>query len=71
MRQKQRRPESRDKGGANAAKAEAPMERFKSLTRALLTISNTELKEEQRRYDEARSRGIDGRKKDQDKTSGN
>jgi hypothetical protein len=36
---------------ATKAENEAPMERFTSLTQALLTVSNKQLKEEQQRYD--------------------
>jgi hypothetical protein len=34
---------------------EAPMERFTLLTRALLTVSNKQLKEEQHRYKKAKA----------------
>jgi hypothetical protein len=55
-----RRSRRTDKAGASAerpaqkAENEAPMERFTSLTRALLTVSNKQLKEEQLRYEKSR-----------------
>jgi hypothetical protein len=56
--QQSRRSRRSDKAGASVERpapkieVEAPMERFTSLTRALLTVSNKQLKEEQARYDQ-------------------
>lgn len=60
--QQSHRSRSGDKAGASAERPtpkvenEAPMERFISLTRALLTVSNKQLKEEQKRYDRRKAR---------------
>ena len=40
---------TQDKAGGSGAETEAPMERFKSLTRRLLSVSNAKLQEERRR----------------------
>jgi hypothetical protein len=61
MAKKPRRSECPDKGEASAERAasktdtDAPMERFKALTRSLLTVSNKQLKEEQLRYEKAKT----------------
>jgi hypothetical protein len=60
--QQSRRSRRSDKAGASAerpalkTKNEAPMERFISLARALLTVSNKQLKEEQQRYEQEKKR---------------
>lgn len=56
-----RRSRRSDKAGASTegsapkAENEAPMERFTSLTQALLTVSNKQLKAEQARYEREKS----------------
>jgi hypothetical protein len=61
-RHQSRRSRRSDKGEASAesldssADNEAPMERFKSLTRSLLTVSNSQLKDEQLRHQKAKGR---------------
>jgi hypothetical protein len=63
-----RRSRPDDKAVANAeslppADSQSPMQRFASLTRALLTVSNKQLKEELHRYENAKSSDPERRKK--------
>lgn len=57
MKQKQRQHESPDKGEANPekpltkAEAKTAMDRFESLTRRLLTVSRSQLQQEQDRHE--------------------
>jgi len=48
--------EASAKNAASKVKNETPMERFKSLTRSILTVSNTEVKAEQARLEKAKAK---------------
>jgi hypothetical protein len=57
MKQKQRHRESPGKGAASAnQKARTPMDCFKGLTRQLLGVSREQLREEEKKYQHARSK---------------